>query len=366
MFLRHLLLGMRSKGRGVVIAASVGLLLCFCATRSAEAGYASIVVDGNTGEVLNEVNAEEINHPASLTKMMTLYLAFEALEQHRLQWDQRLPVSSWAANKSPTKLGLAPGSTISVRDCVLGMIVLSANDAATVMAEALGGNEASFGHMMTAKAHALGMNASNFVNASGLPDLEQITTAHDLARLGMALYRDFPGDYPYFATRQFIFNGRMIEGHNRLMYRYPGMDGLKTGFTTSSGFNLASSAVRDGHRLFGVVMGSQSAPARDQLMATLLDNGFAHRPTDPVLVAQAAGQSSRTGHHLLAGAARIVAALSPVQRADAATLSPPTSAARRVVHHAAHAKNASGGTLVKPTRRVCPIKQSRAHRCGGR
>jgi D-alanyl-D-alanine carboxypeptidase len=293
-------------------------MVCFAPGRDARAGYAAIVIDASSGEVLDEVNADQINHPASLTKLMTLYLAFEALQKGRLQWDQPLQVSEWAANKSPTRLGLQPGSTLDTRDCVLAMIVLSANDAATVMAEALGGSEDRFAELMTAKAHELGMSSTSFVNASGLPDEDQVTTARDLVKLSMAIYRDFPQDYHYFSTRQFLFRGRVVAGHNRLMYRYAGMDGLKTGFTVASGFNLASSAVRDDRRLFGVVMGSESAPARDRLMATLLDNGFAHQPTDPILVAEAAGESPRAAHRMLAGAERVLAALSPIEKAEAA------------------------------------------------
>jgi len=298
------------------------------------AGYASIVIDETTGDVLNEVNADQLNYPASLTKMMTLYLAFDAMEKGHLKWDQRLPVSEWAADKMPTKLGLKAGDSVSVQDCVLGMIVLSANDAATVMGEALGGSEPGFARLMTAKAHELGMTNTTFKNAAGLPDEEQMTTARDLVKLAMALYERFPEQYHYFSTRQFSFRGRTIVGHNRLMYRYPGMDGLKTGFTNASGFNLASSAVRGDHRLFGVVMGGESGPARDQLMARLLDNGFAHQSTDPVLVADAAGAAP--SHKLAAKAAHLMAALSPIGRAEAApieraTLKAPPHGAGRIV-----------------------------------
>jgi D-alanyl-D-alanine carboxypeptidase len=292
-----------------------------------------MVIDAGTGEVLNEVNADQLNHPASLTKMMTLYLAFDALQKGQLKWDQPLPVSHWAAEKSPTKLGLEPGSTIAVHDCVLGMIVLSANDAATVMGEALGGSEQGFAKLMTAKAHELGMANTTFKNASGLPDEEQVTTARDLVKLASALYENFPQQYHYFSTRQFTFRGRVINGHNRLMYRYAGMDGLKTGFTSASGFNLASSAVRDDHRLFGVVMGGQSSGSRDRLMATLLDNGFAHRSTDPILVAQAAGQNTRAARRMLASAEHMMAALSPISKAEAAT---PDAAPLKTARSAGH------------------------------
>jgi D-alanyl-D-alanine carboxypeptidase len=305
-----------------VLAAAILTIASLGGATNAHAGYAAIVIDARSGEVLDEVNADQVNHPASLTKMMTLYLAFDALQKGNLRWDQPLNVSSWASGRSPTKLGLEPGSSITVRDCVLGMIVLSANDAATVMAEALGGSEENFARQMTARARSLGMTSTNFVNASGLPDEDQVTTARDLDRLAMALYDDFPGQYHFFATREFMFRGRVITGHNRLMYRYPGMDGLKTGYTGASGFNLASSAERNGRRLFAVVMGSESAPMRDRLMAKLLDDAFADKTTDPVLVAQAAGQDTRTAHRILAGAEQVMASISPVSRAEAATLPP--------------------------------------------
>ncbi|WP_199902704.1 D-alanyl-D-alanine carboxypeptidase family protein [Azospirillum sp. B4] len=293
------------------------------APHAAQAGYASLVVDGGTGAVLNAVNPDEENHPASLTKMMTLYLTFEAIHQGRLHWEDELPVSRNAANKEPTKLGLEVGQTITVKDCVLGMIVISANDGATVVGEALaGGSEQVFARMMTDKAHQLGMTNTVFKNASGLPDREQVTTARDMSRLALALHRDFPQDYHYFATREFEFEGRHLTGHNRLMYRYPGMDGMKTGFTNASGSNLVSSAVHDGRRLFGVVFGGSSAKTRDKLMETLLDNAFANRDTDPKLVALAAGRpltrvarARGTGHLAHAGRVRRAhVAVAPPQR----------------------------------------------------
>ncbi|HEV2676720.1 MAG TPA: D-alanyl-D-alanine carboxypeptidase [Aliidongia sp.] len=287
---------------------------------SAWAGYASMVIDSTTGEVLNEVNADELNHPASLTKMMTLYMTFEALQRGKITLDTRMPVSEFAAAKMPTHLGVPAGDMVSVKECVLGMVVLSANDCAAIAGEYLaGGSETAFARMMTDKAHALGMTNTTFRNASGLPDDEQVTSARDLVKLAQHLHDDFPQYYRFFATREFIFRGRVIKGHNHLMYRYAGMDGLKTGFTSASGFNLASSAERDGHRLIGVVMGSTSGGVRDNLMATLLDNGFAHRQTDPMLVAEAGGQSARTAKRLFAGAGSVLAALSPIPKAEAAT-----------------------------------------------
>lgn len=286
------------RWRGFVLLA----LLCGI-TGVAHAGYAAIVVDASTGKVLEQVNADQRDYPASLTKMMTLYLAFQGLKSGRLQLDQPLSVSAWAAGKAPTKLGLRAGQTVSVQDCILGMITKSANDAATVMGEGIGGNEAHFAEMMNAQAALLGMTDTHFANASGLPDPNNTSTAHDLVKLAMALYRDFPQYAHFFATQEFVFRGRIVRGHNNLMYRYPGMDGLKTGYIDASGFNLASTAVRDGRRLFAVVLGGRTAAVRDRLMAHLLDDAFAGQPTSPLLVAAASRGGSR--------AVRLLKALAP-------------------------------------------------------
>lgn len=305
-----------------MIAASTFAALAVVAGAAHAGGYGAIVIDATTGKVVESVNPDEQIHPASLTKMMTLYLTFQALKNGKLQVDQQMPVSSWAADKSPTKLGLRNGETVSVQDCILGMVTKSANDAATVMAEGLGGSEAHFAEMMTAQARLLGMTDTNFNNASGLPDPDQLTTANDMVKLAMALYRDFPQDSHYFATKEFLFRGQLVRGHNHLMDRYPGMDGLKTGFTDASGFNLASTAVRDGHRLFGVVLGSRTAAGRDQLMARLLDDGFENQQTPAVLVAQAAGVRE-------SAAMKVLAALSPIATAQADTLPATRPAPRR-------------------------------------
>jgi len=297
-----------------------------CCTGIARAGYAAIVVDGTSGKVLDEVHADEHNHPASLTKMMTLYLTFQRLHSGQLRLDQQLPVSAWAASKAPTKLGLVPGRTISVRDCILGMVTKSANDAATVVAEAIGGSEQHFVEMMNAQALMLGMTDTHFDNASGLPGPSDASTARDLVKLARALYRDFPQDAAYFATREFTFQGKLVVGHNHLLDRYPGMDGLKTGFTDAAGFNLASTAVRDGHRLFAVVMGGRTAQARDDLMARLLDDGFDGRQTPDSLVAQA-GMVSR-----ISRTRRALAALSPIKSAEADTV----PASLRTTHRRRH------------------------------
>jgi D-alanyl-D-alanine carboxypeptidase len=235
----------------------------------------SIVLDADTGRVLSESNADMITYPASLTKMMTLYLTFEALNAGRLRLDQYLPVSVEAASKSPTKLDLRAGQLVAVQDLILGIVTKSANDAAAVLAEGLGGSEPAFADMMNRKAQQLGMRNTFYRNASGLPDPMQHTTARDTAQLALALYHDFPREYRYFSTREFAFQGRLIVGHDHLLDWYPGADGIKTGYIRASGFNLATSAVHDGHRLVGVVLGGISGGARDREMGWLLDQGFA-------------------------------------------------------------------------------------------
>jgi D-alanyl-D-alanine carboxypeptidase len=284
---------------------------------------AAIVIDANNGQVINAVNADQAAYPASLAKMMTLYLTFQALDTGKLKIDQELPVSDYAASQAPTKLDLRPGQTISVEDCILGMVTKSANDAAEVAAEGVAGSESDFTSMMNAQAILLGMSDSHFDNANGLPDPDNITTARDMAKLAMALYRDFPQYSHYFATKEFVFRGQLIRGHNNLMDRYPGMDGLKTGFTDASGFNLASTAVRDGHRLFAVVLGGRTASARDHLMARLLDDGFDGQQTPADLVAEV-GLPSRPS-----AARRMLAALSPIGTAEAETVSLPPRAHRK-------------------------------------
>ncbi|WP_331373601.1 D-alanyl-D-alanine carboxypeptidase family protein [Sinorhizobium chiapasense] len=260
----------------------------------AVAGSASLVLDARTGRILAAENADTLNHPASLTKMMTLYLTFEALHRGKIGWSTPLVMSSTAARKPPTKLGVRPGDTITVQEAVYGMIVRSANDAAAAVAEALGGSEAAFAQMMNAKARRLGMTRTYFVNASGLPAREQITTAREMARLAVALMRDFPGEYRMFAVQGFTFRGRTIRGHNKLMYRYAGMDGIKTGYTNASGYNIVS-AVRDGNRrIIGVVLGGRSAKGRDDKMASLLDQhlGRAATPAGGRLVAATSPQGA--------------------------------------------------------------------------
>jgi len=299
---------------------------------SGRQSFTSIVIDAETGTVISESNADAPHYPASLTKMMTLYLIFDALDKGRIKLDTQLPVSDYAASQSPTKLDLAAGETIAVKDVILGLVTRSANDAAVVAAEWLGGSEQLFAQQMTAKARALGMTHTYFHNASGLPDPEQITTARDLAKLARALYRDFPHMYPYFATREFIFRGEVITTHNHLMDQFDGMDGIKTGYIRAAGFNLAASAVRNGHRLIGVVMGGESAHGRDLKMAALLNDGFNRTAPDTsdTLVASAnppQSFSSTDGafesQSLGARAKRVLKHLSPIGTAEASTTSRP-------------------------------------------
>ncbi len=267
-----------------------GLLALLClslpltAIRAQAATHANILVDAETGEVLEALNADAQTYPASLTKMMTLYLTFEALHSGRLSWDQRLVISKNANDKEPYKFAIGAGNTISVREAVMGMVVLSTNDAATAVAETLAGSEAAFGVVMTARAHALGMNDTVFTNPSGLPDPAQVTTATDMARLGLALIRDFPEEYKLFASRGMTFRGMKFRGHNPFLVRYPGADGIKTGYTEAAGYNIVTSATNGHRRLVGVVLGARSNDARNTEIIGLFDK---HLGAIPVNAGQA-------------------------------------------------------------------------------
>ncbi len=299
------------------------------------ATYSSIVLDAESGQIVSQYDADAVTYPASLTKMMTLYLTFEALEHKWLTLDQRFPVSAHAAAQEPTKLDLAVGTTVSVRDLILGLVTQSANDAAVVLAEGQGsGSEAIFAERMTRAARAMGMSNTTYHNASGLPNPFQRTTARDIATLARHLYLDFPREYAYFATEEFKYNGVTYSNHNHLMHSFAGMDGIKTGFIRASGFNLAASAVRNNRRLIGVVMGGASAHARVMKMATLLNSAFDGRGADDgqYMASTAAHPKLRLALNtppatstlgtLARGAARTLAVISPISHAEAATLSP--------------------------------------------
>jgi D-alanyl-D-alanine carboxypeptidase len=255
--------------------------------------YASFIMRTDSGEVLSAVEPDEARHPASLTKMMTLYMVFEALRDRRIALAQNVPVSAHAASQMPTKLGLMPGTRISVEEAILGLVTKSANDAAAALGEMLGGEEAHFAQMMTLRARGLGMTRTVFRNASGLPDPSQITTARDMATLGRHLVQDFPQEYRYFSVPSFRFHGRIIFNHDQLLQRYPGADGIKTGYVEASGYNLVTSAVRGDIRLVGVVMGAARGGERDLHMMALLDLaysriGIAQARRDPLVAAVAA------------------------------------------------------------------------------
>lgn len=255
------------------------LLTVFClaivVSSPAHAKYASYVIDADTGEVLHGINQDTRNYPASLTKMMTLYLTFERLKEKRWTLNTPLKVSRRAARQPASKLGLVPGSKISVKDAILALTVKSANDVATTIAENISGKERSFALKMTAKARSLGMTKTTFRNASGLPHRGQLSTAKDMSILARALLRDFPQYYHYFSAKSFRWNNRTYRTHNKLLKTYPGSDGFKTGYIRASGYNLVSSATRDGRRIIGVVFGGRSSKQRNSHMAKLLDKGFA-------------------------------------------------------------------------------------------
>lgn len=236
--------------------------------------YAALVIDAATGEELHNTNADNRVYPASLTKIMTLYLVFDALETRRLRLDQALPVSAHAAGQAPSKLYLQQGQTITVEQAILATVTKSANDAAVVLAEALGGSEAEFARMMTHKARALGMSQTAFANASGLPNPAQESTARDFSRLAIAIIKRFPKYYSFFATDEFTYKGAVYRNHNKLLGSYDGTDGIKTGFINASGFNLVASVKRGDQRLIGVVFGGRSGAQRDRQMESLLDDAW--------------------------------------------------------------------------------------------
>ncbi len=235
---------------------------------------AMLLIDAEGGRELEAHAADDLRHPASLTKIMTLYLTFGALDAGQLKLSDRMTVSVHAASMQPSKIGAPPGSPLMVRDAIMALITRSANDAAVVLAEAISSDEDSFARLMTQKARQLGMSSTVFRNASGLPDTYQVTTARDLARLAQAMLRDFPHYYPLFATRSWPLGRRILTNHNRMLANYPGADGLKTGYINASGYNLVMSAVRDNRRLIGVVLGGNSVGERDVVMADMMDRGF--------------------------------------------------------------------------------------------
>jgi D-alanyl-D-alanine carboxypeptidase len=243
--------------------------------------FASIVIDYQTGDVLSATNPDRQLHPASLTKIMTLLLTFEAIDRGQLKRSDYIRVSSHAASMSPSKLGIRPGGKIRLEDAIRAVAVKSANDMAAALAEAVAGTESRFAQLMNARAKEIGMTRTRFVNASGLHHAFQVSTARDMARLGRYMIAKHPSDYRYFGLKSFSYGGRNHPNHNRLMNTYSGMDGMKTGFISQSGFNLVASAKRGDRRLMGVVFGGRTTAARNKEMARLLDLAFAGKGTRP-------------------------------------------------------------------------------------
>lgn len=258
---------------GAIIASISAAFLVLSPTNS-HAKYASMVIEADSGRILHATNPDTRNYPASLTKMMTLYMVFDALTTGKVKPSTRLKVSRHAVAQPPSKLGLSKGSSISVNDAILALVTKSANDVAVVVAEGLSGTERRFALAMTSKARKLGMVRTTFRNASGLPNKGQMSTARDMARLARALLRDFPGYYHYFATQKLSHGGRTYKNHNSLLASYQGADGIKTGYIRASGFNLVASVKRNGVRIIGVVFGGKSSRSRDKHMKKLLDKGF--------------------------------------------------------------------------------------------
>jgi len=258
----------------LLILMPVWLLLV---SESSYGRHAAIIIDAGNGSVLHEVNATQSWYPASLTKVMTLYMVFDALKAGQIHLYDTLRASYHASRQPNSKLGLRQGETLTVQDAILAVITRSANDAAVVLAEHLGGTEESFAVKMTTKAHALGMYDTHFMNATGLPHQWQVTTSRDMAILAWKTQRNFPNYYPYFSAHSFNYKGRELRGINKFTASYPGAEGMKTGFTCGSGYNLISVASQNGKRLIGVILGGMTSAERYQLMIHMMDEGFANK-----------------------------------------------------------------------------------------
>lgn len=288
-----------SRSRFVAIVAGISLALAATAAdarpkkKKKAPGYtppyAAIVVDANTGRTLHAANADALRHPASITKVMTLYLLFEQMERGRFRLDTPIPISAHAASMPPTKVGLRPGSTITVENAIGALVTKSANDIAAAVAEAIAGDEVTFARLMTRKAQALGMKNTVFRNASGLPNPEQVTTARDLTILGRAIQERFPRQFAYFAKHEHRMGSVVMRNHNRLLGRIEYVDGIKTGFIRASGFNVLTSAKLDGRRVVAVVMGGRTASHRDGIMANLIESNIevASRSRTAPMIAEA-------------------------------------------------------------------------------
>ncbi|MBD8890111.1 D-alanyl-D-alanine carboxypeptidase [Roseibium litorale] len=307
----------RIFGQVAKAAAVAGLIVGSVAPAAANSKYAGIVVDAKTGKTLYSSSADELRYPASLTKIMTLYIVFEELEAGRLSLNSDLKVSAYASARPPTKLGLKPGSTLKVKDAILGLVTKSANDAAAVIAENIGGSEARFAERMTRTAHQLGMSKTTFRNPHGLPDSRQRTTARDMATLGRAIQERFPKYYSFFQTRSFTYKGRKHGNHNKLLGRVKGVDGIKTGYTNASGFNLVTSVHRDGRYIVAVVLGGTTGRARDAQMVKLINEYLPKASTGPMRASVVASAPVRSAPSLALANAP-VPTLKPVDEPEVA------------------------------------------------
>ncbi|MCO5131253.1 MAG: D-alanyl-D-alanine carboxypeptidase [Xanthobacteraceae bacterium] len=287
--------------------------------------FAAIIVDANSGATLSATNADGLRFPASLTKIMTLYLLFERLDAGKISLNTEMPVSAHAASQAPTKLGLRPGQSLRVEDAIKGLVTRSANDAAVVIAEYLGGDEDDFAKMMTRKARALGMTRTVYRNASGLPNDDQVTTARDQSTLGRAIQDRFPRYYRYFATASFNYRGRNIRNHNHLLGKVEGVDGIKTGYTRASGFNLVTNLKRGNRHLVGVVMGGRSGGSRDAIMRNLLAENL-DKATGRRTVAAIAERGPAEANAAVAEEAARARPAAPVQVQGAIQVAAPESA----------------------------------------
>jgi D-alanyl-D-alanine carboxypeptidase len=303
-----------------VMLLSVTIMLTQMISAEAAVKFSTIVVDARTGALLSSDDPDGYRHPASLTKMMTLYLLFQDLKAGRVKLSTPLRVSRRAASMAPSKLGLKAGSTITVEQAIKALVIKSANDAAATVGENLGGSESAFANRMTRTARNIGMRRTTFKNASGLPNPAQVTTARDMATLGLRLMRDFPQYYPYFRSTSFIFRGRLVQGHNRLVGRFPGTDGIKTGYVNASGFNLVTSTKRGDKRVVGVVMGARSSGTRNAHMMTIISRAFPSA-RDGNTIAAVAGSSKGAINPIAKGKVKNtdqkeMAATSPVPEQD--------------------------------------------------
>ena len=315
--------------------------------------YADIVVDAKSGQTLHASSPDSPRHPASLTKIMTLYLLFERLDAGKIRLDSQLPVSEHAAIQAPTKLGLKAGQSLEVEDAIRGMVTKSANDAAVAVAEAIGGSEREFADMMTLKAHTIGMTHTVYRNASGLPNDEQITTARDQALLGRAIGERFPRYYQYFATPSFTYHGQTMRNHNQLLGHVEGMDGIKTGYTQASGFNLVASVRRNNRHIVSVVMGGTSASARDARMRGLIEEYIATAAPQKTMIAAVASSkadAARKEEMHVARARTAAEEPAPVTRSiDARTPPYPRDRGSPTTYSVAPASNDRSTPLAAPT-----------------